>query len=71
MGQGRRTGEICGHPMRFYNLIRPRDDYMPVCHRPPHEGGRHMSKAAADRAREYRRTYDRAREYRRHRARAA
>lgn len=48
----RRDGPVCGHPMAFYELVRPRDDLFPVCCRPPHEGSRHLSKAAVDRERE-------------------
>lgn len=46
---------ICGHPMKFYNLDRPRNDFAPVCHRPPHGGGRHMSGASVSYARQYQR----------------
>jgi hypothetical protein len=37
---------ICGHPVKFYRLDRPRDDVAPVCYRPPHTGKRHMSPAS-------------------------
>jgi hypothetical protein len=55
MSQGRQAAVICGQPMQFRNLDRPRDDYAPVCHRPPHGGSRRLSKTAAGRAREYQR----------------
>jgi hypothetical protein len=53
MSRGIATTEICGVPLKFYNLDRPRTDYAPVCHRPPHEGPRHMSAAAVEHARQY------------------
>jgi len=39
---------ICGHPVKYYEIAsRPlREDTEPVCHRPPHEGDRHMSQAS-------------------------
>ena len=37
---------VCGHPVTFYALNRPRTDYAPVCFRPLHEGERHMSRAS-------------------------
>jgi hypothetical protein len=42
---------ICGAPLRFCNLDRPRTDYTPACHRPPHKGTRHMSLTAVEHAR--------------------
>lgn len=45
------NGPICGKPMRFYRLNRPRTDGFPVCHRPPHEGDHHLSLAAMERHR--------------------
>lgn len=41
---------VCGHPMKFYSLDRPRSDFAPFCHRPPHEGSRHMSGASWEHA---------------------
>jgi hypothetical protein len=54
-------GPVCGAPMRYYELSRPRDDKFPVCCRPPHaerelaEGRpvRHQSRASVTRAREH------------------
>jgi len=46
---------ICGHPLKFYNLNRPRSDTDPVCHRSPHEGNRHLSAAAIERGRQRKR----------------
>lgn len=50
--KGVRTTVICGAPVKFCNLNRPRDDLHPVCHRPPHEGAGHMSLAAVERSRQ-------------------
>ena len=46
---------VCGHPVKFYRLDRPRTDYAPVCYRPPHEGGRHMSPASWEKSVMYQR----------------
>jgi len=51
MARGVRTTVICGVPLKFYNLDRPRTDYAPACHRPPHDGPRHMSRTAVEHAR--------------------
>lgn len=57
-----RYGLICGHPMKYYELGRVRTDLFPACHRPPHEGSRHLSQAAMDaereRSRQKRHKYD-------------
>ena len=67
-------GKICGHPVKFYHLNRPRTDLFPVCHRPPEHAERdlaagrpvrHRSQAAMEterkRSRENRWRYGKAR----------
>jgi hypothetical protein len=66
-------GAICGHPMKFYELARERNDLFPSCHRPPGHAERdlaagrpvrHMSRASMDaerqRSRQNRWRYDKA-----------
>lgn len=70
MDEGQPGAVFCGTPMRFYNLNRPRDDYAPTCHRPPHEGKRHASGASMEREKQRQRE-NRHRRRRRSRARNA
>lgn len=43
---------ICGRPLRYYKLSRPRSDIYPVCHRRPGHNGKCLSWAAMERNRQ-------------------